>query len=136
MAQQLSRPGSLLAYNAVFERMLLRRLAARFSDLAPSLESAAAAMIDLLPLVRANLYHPAMRGSFALMVVAKAMGFDDEADTLSHWRAFESIDDLYEARALGSRGAVKAGELEAAIKADCISDARALQKVAALLVSA
>lgn len=64
--------GPVFAYNAGFERNRLAELAARFDDLAPALEALQARLVDLYPLMRAHVYHPAMRGAWSFRAVAEA----------------------------------------------------------------
>ena len=64
----------LYAWNAGFEKRCLEQLAQaadRSGDapVAEALRSAAARLVDLLPIVRGHIYHPAFRGSFSLKAV-------------------------------------------------------------------
>jgi hypothetical protein len=67
-----------IAVYSSYERTQLRALAKRFPDLAEPLGAVAARLVDLLPIVRAHVYHPAFGGSFSLKAVAPALvsGFD------------------------------------------------------------
>ncbi|MEK8053036.1 DUF2779 domain-containing protein [Ideonella sp. DXS22W] len=64
--------GPVFAYNAGFERNRLAELAAQFDDLAPALLALQARIVDLYPLMRAHVYHPAMRGAWSFRAVAEA----------------------------------------------------------------
>jgi hypothetical protein len=64
--------GPVFAYNAGFERNRLAELADRFDDLAPALRALQLRLVDLYPLMRAHVYHPAMRGAWSLRAVAEA----------------------------------------------------------------
>lgn len=64
--------GPVFAYNAGFERNRLTELAAQFDDLAPALLALQARLVDLYPLMRAHVYHPAMRGAWSFRAVAEA----------------------------------------------------------------
>lgn len=64
--------GPVFAYNAGFEKMVMRNLAARFPDLAPSLESIIARIVDLKPIARNRYYHPSQQGSWSLKAVLPA----------------------------------------------------------------
>jgi hypothetical protein len=68
LIQSLGRTGPILTYSA-FERTVIRRLAARFPDLADPLLALTDRVSDLLPLVKAHYYHPAMKGSFSIKAV-------------------------------------------------------------------
>lgn len=60
--------GPVIVYSS-FERRVLRDLATRYPDLAPSLDAIADRLVDLLPLAKAHYYHPAMRGSWSIKAV-------------------------------------------------------------------
>jgi hypothetical protein len=65
--------GSVIAYNAGFERRCIRELAELFSDLAPALLSIGSRTVDLLPVVRACWYHPEQRGSWSIKEVLPSL---------------------------------------------------------------
>lgn len=65
----LPAEGSVVAYNAGFERGCIRNLAAAFEDLAPRLLALEARVVDLLPVTRANWYHRDQRGSWSIKAV-------------------------------------------------------------------
>jgi hypothetical protein len=72
LIETLGSTGPILTYSP-FERTVIRRLAARFPDLADSLVALTARIVDLLPLVKAHYYHPAMKGSFSIKAVLPAV---------------------------------------------------------------
>ncbi|WP_085314749.1 DUF2779 domain-containing protein [Derxia lacustris] len=76
----LGETGPVFAYNAGFERNRMTELAQLFDDLAPALNNAAARIVDLFHLLRANAYHPAMDGSWSAKSVFRAFAPDVEAD--------------------------------------------------------
>lgn len=61
--------GTIVAYNAPFERRCVRELAASLPDLAPQLRDIEARIVDLLPVARANYYHRDQRGSWSIKSV-------------------------------------------------------------------
>ena len=63
----------VLAYNASFERICIEGLARVLPDLAEPLLAISARLVDLLPIVRNNVYHPEFDGSFSLKAVAPAL---------------------------------------------------------------
>ncbi len=65
----LGEGGSIVAYNAGFERGCVRGLAEAFPDLAPSLLDIADRIVDLLPVTRANYYHRDQMGSWSIKKV-------------------------------------------------------------------
>jgi hypothetical protein len=67
-----------IAVYSSYERTQLNALAELFPDLAESLDSITRRLVDLLRIIRADVYHPAFGGSFSLKTVAPALvsGFD------------------------------------------------------------
>ncbi|RZJ02105.1 MAG: DUF2779 domain-containing protein [Brevundimonas sp.] len=65
----LPEAGSIIAYNASFERSRIRELAEAFPDLAPALSAMADRLVDLLPVTRATWYHRDQRGSWSIKAV-------------------------------------------------------------------
>jgi len=73
---------TLVAYNAPFERAGIESLAAVCPDLAPYLQALTERLVDLLPMVREHVYHPAFGGRFGLKAVLPALvgeGYEDLA---------------------------------------------------------
>jgi hypothetical protein len=74
---------TIVAYSARFERECIQRIAAGAPALAPRLARIAERLVDLLPIVREHVYHPAFGGSFSLKRVLPALvpglGYDDLA---------------------------------------------------------
>jgi predicted RecB family nuclease len=64
------RTGAIVAYNASFERRILLALGVAVPSLRTELEVLASRLIDLLPIVRDHVGHPAFEGRFGLKVVA------------------------------------------------------------------
>lgn len=75
------RCGTIIAYNAAFERRCVLDLAEAFVDLAPDLRALAARIVDLLPVTRNHYYHRDQRGSWSikavLPTVAPELAYDD-----------------------------------------------------------
>jgi hypothetical protein len=65
--------GCVLVYHATYEAGRLKELAERHPEHAKVLEGWIERLVDLLPLVRDNFYHPVMEGSFSIKKVLKAM---------------------------------------------------------------
>jgi hypothetical protein len=63
----------IVAYNARFERDCLERVAAAVPARADALRALAARLVDLLPIVRDHVYHPAFGGGFGLKRVLPAL---------------------------------------------------------------
>jgi hypothetical protein len=65
--------GPIFVYSIAYERTALRQLAERHPEQAASLARLIDRLVDLLPLVRASYYHPAMRGSFSIKKVLRTI---------------------------------------------------------------
>lgn len=76
---------TILAYNAAFERQCVRHLIEAVPELASPLGEVDARILDLLPVVRDHVYHPAFAGRFSLKSVLPALvpslAYDDLAVT-------------------------------------------------------
>jgi uncharacterized protein DUF2779 len=64
---------TIVVYYAAFERDCLQRMADALPALAAPLRSFADRLVDLLPVVRNHVYHPAFGGSFSLKSVLPAL---------------------------------------------------------------
>ncbi len=66
--------GAVVAYNAGFEKTCLKGLGAALGGkTARAMDDIASRLVDLLPLVRDHVYHPAFGGSFSLKSVLPAL---------------------------------------------------------------
>jgi predicted RecB family nuclease len=68
LIRALGTSGSVVVYSH-FEKQRLRGLAGRFTELRPALAAIEDRLVDLLPIVRSNLYHPAFKGSYSIKSV-------------------------------------------------------------------
>ena len=73
---------TVTAYNASFEKRCIQLVAEVCPDIAPRLREIAEGIVDLLPMVRDNLYHREFRGSFSLKRVLPALVPDLSYDGL------------------------------------------------------
>jgi hypothetical protein len=115
----------ILTYSG-YETRILRELAHELPDLAGRLEALAGRLVDLLPIMRSHVYHPAFGGSFSLKDVAPALvpgfGYDDLgalADGSAAQQAFARL-------LAGGVGAEDAERTRAALLAYCQRDTLAL----------
>lgn len=65
--------GCVVVYHATYEAGRLKELAQRHPEHATVLENWIGRLVDLLPIVRDNFYHPVMEGSFSIKKVLKAI---------------------------------------------------------------
>jgi len=65
--------GSVVVYNAAFERSRILELRDRFPAMAPALEALSERLWDLLPVVRNHVYHRDLHGSFSIKAVLPAL---------------------------------------------------------------
>jgi hypothetical protein len=84
---------TVLAYNATFERSVLRDLAASVPSLRRPLLALSERLQDLLQIVRDHVYHPDFQGSFSLKSVVPALApelsYDDLSITSGNHASFE-----------------------------------------------
>lgn len=99
LIEHIPAGATIIAYNAAFERSVLRDLANAFPDLALRLEAMAEATLDLLPVTRNNWYHRDQRGSWSIKAVLPtiapeldygALEVKDGGDAQAAW--FEAAD--------------------------------------------
>lgn len=76
MIKALGEDGPIFVYYQSFEKSRISELAALFPDLAPSLLALNQRVVDLLPITRANYYHPEMRGSWSIKAVLPTIAPD------------------------------------------------------------
>jgi len=65
--------GVILAYNAGFEKRVIRELAGSFPDISDQLLALNKRFVDLLPITRAAYYHPSQKGSWSIKAVLPAL---------------------------------------------------------------
>ena len=73
MVDACGNVGKIAAYNSGFEQGCLRHLANAVPSLALELEGISQRLVDLLPVMRNHVYHPALYGSFSLKRVFPAL---------------------------------------------------------------
>jgi hypothetical protein len=64
---------TVVAYNAPFERKCLQHLAENVPSQRAALKAVIGNLVDLLPIVRDHVYHPAFGGGFGMKAVAPAL---------------------------------------------------------------
>jgi len=73
LVKHIGNEGVLIAYNAGFEKRVIRELAAMYPDLSNALLDMNERFFDLLPLTRAAYYHPSQMGSWSIKAVLPAL---------------------------------------------------------------
>jgi hypothetical protein len=68
--------GSIIAYNASFERSCVKGLADALADLSPELTAISERFVDLLPVAQAHYYHRDQRGSWSIKKVLPTIAPD------------------------------------------------------------
>jgi hypothetical protein len=69
----VSESGHIVVYNQTFESQRLKELAAWLPEFAPRITNIQSRLWDLLPVMRAHVYHPKFAGSFSLKYVLPAL---------------------------------------------------------------
>lgn len=83
MISALGNDGPVFVYYQSFEKGRIAELAELFPDLAPALLSINERIVDLLPIARANYYHPDMKGSWSIKAVLPTIAPDLDYTQLS-----------------------------------------------------
>jgi len=73
LVEHIGNAGILIAYNAGFERRVIRELANFYPDLSEALLAMNERFIDLLPITRKAYYHPSQMGSWSIKAVLPAL---------------------------------------------------------------
>ena len=125
LIETLGNSGPILTYSP-FERTVIHRLAQRFPDLADPLVALTARIVDLLPLIKAHYYHPAMKGSFSIKAVLPTVAphlsyaaLDEVSDGTAAQAAFEQAIDP-------ATAPVRRQQLERALREYCALDTLAM----------
>jgi len=125
----LSRDTAPIVVYSPYERRMLHDLAARVPERARELAGLRDRLVDLLPILRSSVYHPAFAGSFSLKSVGPALApevryddLEDIADGTSAAAAFARI-------ASGEADAETEPRLRAGLLAYCERDTMALLAV-------
>ena len=125
---------TVTAYNASFEKRCILSVAEMCPEIAPRLRQIAESIVDLLPIVRENLYHKEFRGSFSLKRVLPALvpgvSYDGLAIAEGESASAHLMMMLYRQNSLG---AAERAKLEADLLAYCQRDTEAMIALTARL---
>ena len=125
--------GTIMVYNATFERSVLMQLAESFGDLAPALRDMAGRLFDLLPCAREHYYHPAMMGSWSIKRVLPTIAPDLDYANLESVQSGDMVEPVYFEMVDAGTTAQRKKELEAALLAYCERDTLGMVRVAEFL---
>jgi hypothetical protein len=73
LVKHIGGEGVLIAYNAGFEKRVIRELAEMYPDLSDALLEMNERFVDLLPITRNAYYHPSQMGSWSIKAVLPAL---------------------------------------------------------------
>ncbi len=125
---------TVTAYNAGFEKRCMLSVAEVCPEIAPRLREIAERLVDLLPIVRDNLYHREFRGSFSLKRVLPALvpelTYEGLAIAEGESASAHLMMMLYRQNSLGAEERAK---LEADLLAYCQRDTEAMIALTARL---
>ena len=117
--------GTVIGYNASFEKSRIRELADAFPDLAADLHAIAERVVDLLPVTRANWYHRDQRGSWSIKAVLPTVAAEMDYTGLEV-KDGSSAQEAY-IEAIDPRTDVtRRAALDAALRAYCRRDTEAM----------
>ncbi|GHV60218.1 hypothetical protein FACS1894103_5070 [Campylobacterota bacterium] len=123
LCELIGEDGSVVAYGAAFERMVLRSFAELFADLKPKLELIIANMTDMMTVFEHRwFYDPKMRGSHSLKSVAPALDPSAKYDMAVK----NGMDAINSYLALSDAPKAEREQTESALKEYCRQDTRSL----------
>ncbi len=129
--------GPIFVYHATYERGRLQELAERHPQHSELLGKYIARLVDLLPLVKANFYHPAMRGSFSIKKVLPVIAPDLDYGRLGEVQEGTGAQVAYLFAVLDpATGPERKADLENKLRTYCRQDTWAMVEVVYFLAKA
>jgi hypothetical protein len=126
--------GPIIVYSATYERLRLEDLAIRHPEHAELMEKYVTRLVDLLPIVQNNFYHPAMLGSFSIKSVLPAIAPDLDYGDLDEVQEGTAAQVAYLLATRDPRTpAARKAELEGKLRVYCRQDTWAMVEVAHFL---
>ena len=126
--------GPIFVYSATYEKGRLEGLAARHPQHAALMQKYIARLVDLLPIVKENFYHPEMRGSFSIKKVLRAIAPDLNYDELDEVQEGTAAQVAYLYAALDPQTTlVRKADLDMKLRIYCRQDTWAMLELAYLL---
>ena len=136
LAATIGGSGAIIVYNEAFERGVLLQLADMFADLAPALQAMADRLFDLLPLVRAHYYHPAMMGSWSIKRVLPTISPDLDYANLEDVQSGDMVEPVYFEMIDPVTSTERRKNLEDALLTYCARDTLAMVRLTEFLAGA
>jgi hypothetical protein len=121
--------GTVIGYNASFEKARIQELADAFPDLTGQLDAMADRVVDLLPVARAFWYHRDQRGSWSIKAVLPTIARELDYAGLDVKDGGSAQEAYVEAIAAGTSHERRKA-LEAALRAYCGRDTEAMMVLA------
>lgn len=116
----------IFAYNASFEKQRIGELKERYPRLAGDLDAIERRIVDLLPIVSANYYHPAQKGSWSLKAVLPTIAPDLDYSELEEVQDGGQAVEAYLAAIDPKTDAARREEIRQRLLAYCQRDTYAL----------
>lgn len=129
LVKMVPETATIIAYNASFEKRVLRDLAGWFADLAKPLSAMAERTVDLLPVARNAWYHRDQRGSWSIKALLPTIAPDLNYASLEVKDGSNAQEAWFEA-ADPDCDPLRREALEEALKAYCERDTWAMVAVA------
>jgi hypothetical protein len=120
---------TIAAYNAGFERRCIESLRDHLPHLASRLDALSQRLVDVLPIVRNHVYHPAFGGSFGLKSVAPALVGGSGYRTLDIADGSAASAELERLMLDTTLGEAQRAALAASLLAYCEMDTRSLAEL-------
>jgi hypothetical protein len=131
----LGTEGPVFAYTG-FEGRVLRETAARYANLAPSLNAIARRIIDLHSIARAHYYHPAQKGSWSLKAVLPTIAPELDYGNLTDVADGGGAQLAYLEIIAAETSVARKDELTRALHVYCRRDTEGMVRIARFFVSA
>jgi len=125
---ELPDHGTVIAWNASFEKRCLKELATGVPQFGKKLLSLADRTVDLLPVTKNHYYHPNQRGSFSIKSVLPTLAPELDYSTLDVKDGGNAQAAYIEATSPNCTAARK-NEIDRALKAYCERDTLAMVKI-------
>jgi predicted RecB family nuclease len=123
------RSGPVFVYNAGFEGARIGDLAERFPEFATPLQAINERLVDLLPMTRANYYHPSQHGSWSIKAVLPAVAPDLSYESLDGVKNGGMAMEAYEEAIHPDTTSQRKAEIEQQLLAYCGLDTFAMVRL-------